>query len=286
VGRFQGQPGKRSTIAAGAGIVVAVLVVATGVALAGLSDHSKTKTIGPSGKGAVTAKCPKGSEAAAGGFVGAFSNPDGKNLGFASRRTTARGWKAGAWNLDETHSAKLTAHAYCSKRPLHLKVKTAKKALGFEQQGSATAKCPRGTKVVSGGFAGPFSQSGVGASMFVYSSKRVGKARWRAAAANEGGAKGTLTAFAYCKKHAPRLTPHSKKITVSDPNFPKKVTARCPTGSQAFSGGFDNPEFGPNVDDSAIVPYESFRSSKRKWTVGGRNFADSGTLVAYAYCSG
>lgn len=261
---------------------LAGLLVVAGIAFAGFADKSKTTTIPAGGKGFVTARCPKGSEVVSGGFQ---SGSNGGNiLGFSSSRTSSRAWKVGGWDVNEDEGGSFTAHATCTKRHLGLVTKSARKVLGSEEQGGAIAACPRGSRVVSGGYAAPFHPSLIGSALFVFTSKRVGVRKWKAAAANNGGAKGTLRAFAYCDKPGPRLVARSKSVAIPEPEQPARATATCPKGLQVYSGGFQDTNYGPGVGQSEIVPFESFRVNKQKWVVGGRNFIDAGTLVAHVYC--
>jgi hypothetical protein len=265
-----------------AALAVGILLAGTGIAFAGFADKSKTTTIPAGGKGYVTARCPKGSEVVSGGFQ---SDSGGGNiLGFLSSRTSSRAWKVGGWDVNEDAGGSFTAHATCTKRHLGLVTKSAGNVLGSEEQGGAIAACPRGSRVVSGGYTAPFHPSLIGSALFVFTSKRVGVRKWKAAAANNGGAKGTLRAFAYCDKPGPRLVARSKSVAIPEPEQPARATATCPTGLQVYSGGFQDTNYGSGVGQSEIVPFESFRVNKQKWVVGGRNFIDGGTLVAHVYC--
>lgn len=65
------------------------------------------------------------------------------------------------------------------------------------------------------------------------------------------------------------------------------VSAKCSKrGSEAMSGGFDNPDFDPQFNlGPAILNYESFQAGPHMWAASGSNSgSDSGELVAYAYC--
>jgi hypothetical protein len=66
------------------------------------------------------------------------------------------------------------------------------------------------------------------------------------------------------------------------------ATAKCKQGSEAVSGGFDNPGFNEDFlteADEAIFNIASAREGKRKWFVLGENGGDvAGEMFAFAYC--
>jgi hypothetical protein len=64
------------------------------------------------------------------------------------------------------------------------------------------------------------------------------------------------------------------------------VTAVCPHGSKAVSGGFATPGFSATGGSQVIVA-TSRRVGQRRWRVVGFNASSdpgTGTLVGYAYC--
>ena len=66
-----------------------------------------------------------------------------------------------------------------------LKTESKRTTLQADETGSATAKCKRGTKVVSGGFSGPLTPNGsLGPQIFPTASTKSGKRRWTASAFN------------------------------------------------------------------------------------------------------
>lgn len=146
--------------------------------------------------------------------------------------------------------------------------------------GEALATCPKGTKLISGGFAG--EQDGDSA-VFTYAANRRGGKQQGASAVNFGAQAGTLTSFAYCQKKA-KLSVRSAQ-TVIPAGSPTAAlgtaTATCPKGSTAVSGGFA----GPRETDVDIRPYESRRTGKRAWTVSAYSFGSAGgTLTAQVGC--
>jgi hypothetical protein len=85
------------------------------------------------------------------------------------------------------------------------------------------------------------------------------------------------------------LKTKSASTTVGDDNDAGSATAKCKRGSEAVSGGFDNPNFDPDFSiitpGAAIFNIKSEREGRRKWSATGQNAGtDPGELVAYAYC--
>ena len=127
--------------------------------------------------------------------------------------------------------------------------------------------------------------------MQLHESQRRGNRRWTGSAYNQGAA-GDLTTFVYCGPQ--KLKSRSKSAAIGGSPFMSgdfetgTATAKCPRGTTAVSGGFDNPDFvveGDYSHDRRIVPYISRKLGGRSWTVEAANYAGAeATLVAYAYC--
>src|SRR5436190_17261121 len=90
-----------------------------------LEARSQTVALDPEQLGSVTARCPSGSEAVAGGFASPdFIDPAAPGvLPVASKRTGERGWKATGYNTD-TEPGRLRAFAYCDASEPNLRVKS------------------------------------------------------------------------------------------------------------------------------------------------------------------
>jgi hypothetical protein len=149
--------------------------------------------------------------------------------------------------------------------------------------GSATAKCKRGTKTVSGGFDAPgFDLSAAGPFVNSLASERTAKRRWTVDAFNAGDGEGQLRAFAYCTAGLPKLKARTVTRTV-DAQSNGAARAKCPKGGEAVSGGF---VAGDQATDP-IYPYMSRRNGDRTWTVQAYNGQGSTglELTAIAYCA-
>jgi hypothetical protein len=165
-----------------------------------------------------------------------------------------------------------------------LKTKSASTTIAADQKGTATAKCKRGTEAVSGGFNSPgFDGDLDDAAIWTYASKRIGDRKVTALGTQDGNLSSDLVAYAYCDKREPGLRTKSASTPV-DFLEDQSVTVKCPRGTEAIWGGFDNPDV-PS-DEFPMLPLGSHREGKRKWTASGVLFNpnDPLTLTVFAYC--
>jgi len=149
----------------------------------------------------VTAKCRRGSEAVWGGFKDTAAQPaELPILPLGSSREGKRKWTASGVKFGAPDPSTLTVFAYCDKSEPGLKTRSRSTTIGHDQTGSATAKCRRGSRAVSGGFFAPGGfDLNTGSEIYFYESHRVGKRGWTASGLNQGDP-ARLTAFAYCEK--------------------------------------------------------------------------------------
>ena len=140
---------------------------------------------------------------------------------------------------------------------------------------TATATCPPGTNVVSGGW------RTTGGVIDVFESRRVGARSWRVTAnrATNDLSPSVLTAYAYCDPRAGRLAVESAELITDSERTPSGATLRCPAGTRAVSGGFRIGSASP-----AGVMIASFRGSQRTWRAKWQPFSDDLTGDALAYC--
>jgi hypothetical protein len=160
-----------------------------------------------------------------------------------------------------------------------------KTQIGTTADGAATASCSGRGEAVSGGFKAPgFNNTPSHALNLPFASRRKGDGGWKAQAHNFSAmSDGPFVAFAYCAKHAPRLHVASKSTTVLALSN-GSVTAKCPGGTEAVSGGFAAPKGG--TKGATLFPYESKRVGDRKWRVSAvsNDAAASHKLTASAEC--
>jgi hypothetical protein len=163
-----------------------------------------------------------------------------------------------------------------------LKTKSASETLSSGEFDDVTAKCKKGTKAVSGGFASENDPAGSGEAILPYMSRATGGRKWTSAGVGISVVAGDLTSFAYCRDQ--KIKRRSEEETLSGGET-ETLTARCPRGTKVASGGFENPDFVLNGDNVAIFPTESLRTGKREWTVSATNLGgDPGELLVQVNC--
>jgi hypothetical protein len=158
-----------------------------------------------------------------------------------------------------------------------LKTKSASTTIAPGADGSATAKCKRGSEAVSGGFKSPgfIPPPSVGAPQaYVEDSTREGKRKVTALAHNSGGGTGTFIVEAYCDKNKPGLKTKTESTATIEFLEDASATARCGKGSEAVWGGFNSPN----------LSIGSSREGRRKWTASGVNYDEPAPLSVYVYC--
>ncbi len=147
---------------------------------------------------------------------------------------------------------------------------------------SAIATCPARSRVVSGGFK---IVQGAGGGLIAFESRRIGIRQWKASAvqATNMPLPATLTSFAYCRKHSPKIAAVS--ATGSAPvGAVGSATASCPAGRKAIAGGFA-AQISVDTDQSA-VPLTSMRVTPRSWVATGRSTGGNpASVTSYAYCA-
>jgi hypothetical protein len=268
---------------------LACLALAAATALAGdtLRTKSETATVDPIQNGAATPTCKRGTNAVSGGFHTAY-DPDGP-LGFFEpnqfRRTGPREWTGGALN-NSLDTRDFTAYAYC--RDQKLKAKSATTLVSPNELRTATAKCKRGQKAFSGGFAlTEFDSSNQNSPiMIVARSLRAGKRKWTASAYNATNdpatmpETGNLTTYVYCRRgKAPKAKPVEESLAPSEFDG---AEARCKRSQRVVSGGFDLQS---DFETTRAFIMESRKLGKRDWKIAalGGPLAEH-PIVAYAYC--
>ena len=150
--------------------------------------------------------------------------------------------------------------------------------------GSAIARCPKGSHVISGGW--QVTASGVVPFTFsIFESLRIDNRSWKVVGIQPTSSPPAvkLIGYAYCRRvgPVPSLVTESMQVT---PASRGTVLASCPNGSKATAGGFrDQMDI---AGDRILLPTESRRTSARGWNVGGeaQGGADA-KLDALAYCT-
>lgn len=161
---------------------------------------------------------------------------------------------------------------------------------------TVTVRCPRGTRVVSGGYdpANVFHPNGSGTELVVNTSRRTGRRAWKVSAYQLGrGDTVRLTATANCSAELGPLMTRTRRVSVSGkPGNPAVGTAsaHCPHHFFALSGGFQISVNGRATSTSPNSPPVSLilgsRAVARSWAVtGARMGPGHSSMTAFAYCS-
>ena len=252
--------------------------------------HSETLGLEAGQTATVAAKCPRGTRSLSGGFETDFVNPAEPALvsGYGSRKRGARTWEARAWNHNDIGwDGEVTGLAYCRNEKLATRTKSTEVegtggVLGNYHTGSIEAKCPRGTKAISGGFDHPDFLVGLNPAFIdAYESRKTGKRSWRTSGQNVGEPAGELVAQVVCHEGKALKT---RRATEAIPPFePTEVAVKCKRGQRVVSGGFafevprEGSTFGPVVTDS-------HKQGKRIWVTTFDNTNETDEVTAYAYC--
>jgi hypothetical protein len=257
-----------------------------GIATARIKSESKTTTIPAGENGKVSAECGPGSEAVAGGFASPGFDPtfDTRTvIIFASKRGGERKWTAQGFNFGLT-GGKFKSYAYCDTSEPNLRVESKTMTVGPFDTGSATAKCPRGSEAVSGGW----TSRGVGQSddgQYASESRRKGDRKWKVSAFNQDNADARpLVTFAYCDNHGPNLKAKSDSVNIP-PGEKRSAKANCGGGDKAYSGGFKGTATPGTVNGTG--PVSSKRTGGGDWQAKGFNNDPTTTrqFKVYAYCA-
>jgi hypothetical protein len=258
----------------------ATLVVGIGVATgAKLKTKSASETISTGEFDSVTAQCKRGTKAVAGGFDSELdldTLDTGAFLVYGSRAEGGRKWTSAGINLGDP--GELTSLAYCRDQKIKRRLQdTTVDPLGETE--TVTARCPRGTKVASGGFDNPdFNINGNTIAIAPSVSKKVGKREWTVTGTNLGDTAGDLVAQVNCHERK-GLKTEEEEVSITEEGV-HDAEARCSRKQRVVSGGFD---FSLEPSEGAFV-FASHKVGKRAWEVEAVDVEAPATLTAYAYC--
>jgi hypothetical protein len=153
--------------------------------------------------------------------------------------------------------------------------------------GTATAHCPQGTHLMSGGFQRTnFTTPGNSYNGVMYGgdyiteSRAVGTDAWRVSGAAIDRDGGELTAIALCSQDASLpLKEVSASGRVGDGRSASVTTPRCPRGRALIAGGFS---FGGSRN---ALFADGFFTRTGSWATTGYGWFGSADLTAYGYCA-
>ena len=243
---------------------------------------SATFTTTPAGFQEATAVCPEGQKVVAGGFTGL--NGDYAIYNRAVKKRTA-------WRVKGIFSEGSTAYAYCSKTlSVTAKANTLNVPADTEelyQESTSTAKCPKGSVVVAGGWQLRPRET----NSPVYTSAPVGKKKWTVVAIVDTVDPWKLKTFAYCldlELDRDLNVATQAVVSPADDALDAVATAQC-DGGRVIGGGFattPEPDFNNNAGPDTFF-FRSKNDSKKTYTVGATNYSSvAGTVTAYAVCLG
>lgn len=262
------------------------------------------------------ATCPKGMIVTGGGWSSPYA---GSGLGVSayavweSKRVGTNAWTVSGLREDSGDSGAsvaLTAVANCrptaqakkkgkgkagtakTKKPKKLKVSeaTGTAPAPGNASGTAVANCPKGQKVVGGGFSSAPAPSGSGmtaAFPFFWQSRRNGTSAWQASATTVNNTARTITSYAYCAPGAKASETEAATTipgaSVGGITFGEVSTGPCPKKTWFSGGGFNNPQvtFGMT---SAPLMLQSSQNGKT-WTGGAVDLSVvPATITVKGYC--
>jgi hypothetical protein len=254
------------------GITAAGLAVATGSLK---TAASQTENFDQEGNGEARAQCKGKLKAVSGGFEYVGPN-DTSGIVKTAKRDKRRGWEVGM--VSALDAERLKAYAYCRKAE-GLVNSSDSEILPDSTVEEITVNCPTGTRVISGGTLAALSPD-----VYVHASHRRDGNTWETSwISYDTNQSATATVTCY---DGPPLKQVSKSKTFDfsgSADYKRvNVTATCPQGHRAVSGGFKS-----NIELSKAGPLidVSRRVRSRKWRLEATaSFYENLKLTAYAYC--
>jgi hypothetical protein len=272
-------------------VSLALAAALLGVALLASSAQALTlqsqsyQLSGADTKQRLTVRCPgKKALPYSGGMVTDPLGPDGEGVYPHSyeRLGVQRGWHvtpvlyAPTVQLSTTRS--VTLQVVCGPRlgPVSSPHSTVFVAPG--QTSTAVATCPRGNRLLAGGFQRTNFVTRGG--NYVTESRAASDRSWQLSGSAFGNFGGELTAIAYCLKSGGALVSEVDAQTdLPVGQSATTTTPACPPGSNMVGGGFSTSPSGPALVSSAHF------NSDGSWSATAFNeFGPDATLSAHGYC--
>jgi hypothetical protein len=143
---------------------------------------------------------------------------------------------------------------------------------------SATARCPKGQYLVTGGF--QRTNFGADGGNYITESRADGPRAWRGTGSAVPVGGGELTAIAYCVRHkGPILTELSASAPVPAGQSATATTPPCPDGLRLTTTGFSE-----NGSRNGFFLASSLNDDGSSSTTAFGHFGEVPSLTAYAYC--
>jgi hypothetical protein len=270
---------RRRAVLFAAVVTGALALLGAGLAIA-LQGGSQSFAV-PAGKTReATVKCDHG-HALAGGFHVAIPGGNGPYmLPLDSTREGDDAWRLRTMNQGK--AGKATVSVYCAKAGPPLTRASSNTTIAPDEKQSIAAQCPPGAEAVAGGFGSPDART------FLIASKRTASDTWEVTFVNNSHHSHRYSAFAYCDPSQPGLQTKSKTATAdgNGEKFSQTVAARCPSGQNLLSGGFQiDYRVDPVAERSDLgLVHASARTRGGRWRLTAFAFLGSPEMTAYAYC--
>ncbi len=171
---------------------------------------SEKAFVAPKSAEVAVATCPSGSRVISGGFASPGFSPDAspRVLALTSKRVGQNRWRVEGFNIgnDDNNSSQdprpgtLVAYAYCLNDSPRIVTRQKRAAGGVKGKvRSFKARCPHGSKALSGGFDGNLYLSANPTGAGAVASRRADHGRsWRISAISISGKSAKATVYAYC----------------------------------------------------------------------------------------
>jgi hypothetical protein len=229
--------------------------------------------------------CPGKTYPLGGGVIN-HSNPDPDGEGIYphsyERLGAQRGFHVSTILFDgsgqSTTARQITVQAVCGRGLIPANPSPHKTV--FIKQGetrSATARCPKGQYLITGGF--QRTDFGADGGNYITESRADGPRAWRVSGSAFPLGGGELTAIAYCVRHkGPILTEVKGNADVPAGGTATATTLPCPSGQRLTSTGFSS-----NGSSNAFFVGSSLNGDGSSSTTSFGHFGPA-ALTAYGYC--
>ncbi|HKH42954.1 MAG TPA: hypothetical protein VKA41_13995 [Solirubrobacterales bacterium] len=247
-----------------------------------LSMQSQTYVMsGTDAKQRLTVRCGgKKQLPYSGGMITDPVGPNGEGVYPHSyeRLGVQRGWHVTPVLYGGSSSRSVTLQVVCGPRlgPVSSPHSTVFVAPG--QTRTAVATCPRGNRLLAGGFQRTNFVSRGG--NYVTESRAASDRSWQVSGSAFGNFGGELTAIAYClRSRAPLLSEVSSQTALPHEDSATTITSSCPPGATMVAGGFSTSPSGAALVSSAYFNPDG------SWSATAFNeFGPDAALSAHGYC--
>src|SRR5690349_8932981 len=233
----------------------------------------------------LTVRCPgKRALPYSGGMVTDPLGPDGEGVYPHSyeRLGVQRGWHVTPVlytpTVQRSASRSVTLQVVCGPRLGPVSSPHSTVFVGPGQTRTAVATCPKGNRLLSGGFQRTNFVTRGG--NYVTESRAASDRSWQVSGSAFGTFGGELTAIAYCLRSRTSLvTEVSSDAALPFDESATATTTACPAGSQMVGGGFTTSPSGPALVSSAHF------NGDGSWSATAFNeFGPDATISARGYC--